>query len=155
MSFKSFETPFSDVQGLGCRDLLWGERLVLDLFEYLESGHAEETAVPGEKILDAHTIGLTKSSRIWRLTFERAFAVRVRDESVRLLQPQKTEEPPLPSRYCFTEKSAWLCELFPDAFDPRIGDLTPTHYIFDLLDDFIEIVADDNPTIQEIENDVA
>jgi hypothetical protein len=35
--------------------------------------------------------------------------------------------------------------------DPRLGDLDPTHYLFALFDDFIEIVADDSPSIEEIE----
>jgi len=62
----------------------------------------------------------------------------------------------LPSPYCFTKDSAWLTELFPDPLiDQRLGDLDPTHYLFALFDDFIEIVADDSPTIKEIENDIA
>ena len=155
MSFEAFDTVFSKVELVGCRNLLWGQRLVLDLFEYLESDPGEEMEVGGEKVEDAHTIGLTESSRIWRLTFERPFAVRIRDESLKFLEPQSNQKPQLPSRYCFAERSPWLSEVFPEAPDPRAGELTPTHYIFDLLDDFIEILADDTPTIEEIENTMA
>lgn len=155
MPFEPFEAAFSDVGGLGCRDLRWGERLILDLFEYLESGPAEAIEAAGETITGVHPIGLTKSSRIWRLTFERALAVRVRDESLKFFQAETREEFPLPSPYCFTEKSAWLAELIPDPnFNPRLGELTPTHYVFDLLDDYVEIVSDDSPIIEEIENDL-
>ena len=59
MSFEPFEAPFFSVQGLGCRDLIWGERLILDLFEYLGSGPAQETEVAGEKVEGVQTIGLT------------------------------------------------------------------------------------------------
>jgi len=111
--------------------------------------------VAGQKVSDVHTIALTASSRIWRLTFDRPLAVRVRDESMRFLEPQDNPKPELPSRYCFTYKSPWLSELFPDVPDPRLGELTPAHYVFDLLDDFIEIVAaDETPTIETIENDL-
>jgi hypothetical protein len=130
---------------LGCRDLLWGERLVLDLFEYLETGAEENIDIAGEKISGTHPIGLTKESRIWRLTFERALALKVRDESLKFFQPKTKSGPPLPSPYCFTDKSPWLSELFPDPnIDSRLGDLTPTHYVFDLWDDFIEIISDDS-----------
>src|SRR4051812_23448025 len=155
MSFKAFETAFSEVTGVGCRDLLWGARLVLDLFEYLQSGPSEEMEVAGETVKDTHTIGLTASSRIWRLTFEQPLAVRVRDESIRFLEPQDDSKLQLPSRYCFANSSPWLSELFPDPLDPRLGSWTPTHYVFDLLDDFIEIIADETPTIEVIDNDLA
>jgi hypothetical protein len=153
MSFETFDAPFSEVKDLGCRDLLWGERLVLDLFEYLQSGPVEEIKVADETVPGAYPIGLTKSSRIWQLTFERPFAVRVRDKSLKFLQPKK-QDPPLPSPYCFTEKSAWLSELIPEPLfsDPRLGELNPTHYIFNLWDDLIEIIADGSPIIEEIEN---
>lgn len=155
MAFESFDTAFSEIELVGCRNLLWGQKLILDLFEYLESGPAEEMEVGGEGLQDVQTIGLTASSRIWRLTFERPLAVKVRDESIKFLAPQNKEKSQLPSRYCYTDTSPWLSELFPDPLDPRVGDLTPTHYVFDLLDDFVEIIADDNPTIEQIENDMA
>jgi hypothetical protein len=156
MSFEPLEAAFSSVERLGCRDVLWGERLILDLFEYLESGDAQEVEVGGEKLEGVQTIGLTKASRIWRLTFERALAVRVRDESLRFFQPKPEEESPLPAACCFTYQSAWLSELFPDpTFNQHLGELAPTHYIFNLLDDLVEIVADDSPTIEEIENELA
>jgi hypothetical protein len=147
MLFEPLDTPFADVERLGCRDLLWGQKLILDLFEYLATGPAEEMEVAGEKVSDVHTIALTASSRIWRLTFESPLAVRVRDESIRHLEPRDNPQPQLPSRYCFTYKSPWLSELLPHATDPRLGELTPAHYVFDLLDDFIEI--------ETIENDLA
>jgi len=155
VSFEAFQTLFSDVELVGCRNLLWGQRLILDLFEYLESGSAEQMEVAGEGMQEVQTIGMTASSRVWRLTFERPFAVKVRDESVKFLEPRDKQKPQLPSRFCYTDRSPWLSELFPDALDPRMGGYTPTHYVFDLLDDSIEIIADDNPTIEQIENDMA
>jgi hypothetical protein len=156
MPFEPLNAPFSDVKGLGCRDLLWGERLILDLFEYLESGPPEEVEIAGETVSGVHTIGLTPDSRIWRLTFERALAVRVRDESLKFFQSKVKEETPLPSPYCFTDNSPWLSELIPDTkIEPRLGELTPTHYVFALWDDFVEIIADDSPTIERIDNDLA
>ena len=154
MAFEPFDIVFAEVELVGCRNLLWGQRLILDLFEYLESGPAEEMEVGGEGMQDVQTIGLTASSRVWRLTFERPFAVRVRDESIKFLEPHIKAKPQLPSRYCYTNSSPWLAELFPDPLDPRVGDFTPTHYVFDLLDDFVEIIADDNPTIEQIDNDM-
>jgi hypothetical protein len=155
MPFEPLNAPFSDIEGLGCRDLIWGERLILDLFEYLESGPPEEMDVAGEKVSGVQTIGLTKASRIWRLTFERALAVRVRDESLKFFQSKVREETPLPSPCCFTEKSPWLSELIPETdIDPRLGELTLTHYVFALWDDFVEIIADDSPTIEQIDNDL-
>jgi hypothetical protein len=156
MSFELLNAPFADVDRLGCRDLLWGERLILDLFEYLESGPAEEMEIAGEKVSGMQSIGLTQSSRIWRLTFERVFALRVRDESLRLLQPQQNQEPSPPSACCFAYKSPWLSELFTDpaSMDQR-WEFTPVHYLFALLDDYIEIIADDSPAIEQIENELA
>jgi hypothetical protein len=154
MSFEKFETTFSDVEAVGCRDLLWGQKLILDLFEYLENGPAEEMKVAGEEVQNVYTIGLTRSSRIWRVTFERSLAVRIRDESIKFFESQNGPKPELPSRFCFTDRSPWLSELFPNPTDPRLGSVTPIHYVFDLLDDFVEIIADDNPTIENIENDM-
>ncbi|HEV3147096.1 MAG TPA: hypothetical protein VGZ24_00455 [Chthoniobacterales bacterium] len=34
-----------------------------------------------------------------------------------------------------------------------MGLFTPTHYIFDLIDNFIEIMGDDSPTVEEIQNE--
>jgi len=156
MSFEPLNAPFADVDRLGCRDLLWGERLILDLFEYLESGPEEEMEIAGEKVSGIQSIGLTQSSRIWRLTFERVFALSVWDESLRFLQPQQKQEPPWPSACCFAYESPWLSELFPNpaSIDQR-WEFTPVHYVFALLDDLIEIVADDSPAIEQIANELA
>ena len=64
MSFEALEAPFSSVEGLGCRNLLWGQRLVLDLFEYLQSGLAESANIAGKEAAGGYLIGLTESSRI-------------------------------------------------------------------------------------------
>ena len=156
MTFEPLEAPFADIQRLGCRDLFWGEHAILDLFEYQESGPAGQVEVEGEKVSDVQ-IGLTPSSRIWRLTFERALALRVRDESLRFFQPQPPSEPAFPAACCFAYKSAWLAEIFPElsGVDRRLGELVPIHYVFALLDDFIEIIADDSPIIERVENDLS
>src|SRR5689334_12262018 len=156
MTFEPLEAPFADVERLGCRDLFWGEHVILDLFEYLESGPAGEVEVEGQKVSDVQ-IGLTPSSRIWRLTFERALALKVRDESLKFFQPQTQPEPEFPSVCCFAYKSPWLSEIFPDSSqgDPRLGELVPIHYVFALLDDFIEIIADDSPIIEQVANDLS
>src|SRR5437870_9276580 len=108
MAFEPFETPFSSVKDLGCRNLFWGERCILDVFEYQQSGPDEDVEIGGEIVSGSHMIGLTESSRLSRLTFERPFAVRIRDQSLRLSQSQKLD---LPSPYCFAEDSDWLREL--------------------------------------------
>ena len=38
-------------------------------------------------------------------------------------------------------------------FDQSLGLFTPTHYIFDLVDNFIEIMGDDSPAVEEIQNE--
>jgi hypothetical protein len=53
-------------------------------------------------------------------------------------------------RCSFSEQSEWINEF---AFDQRLGIFTPTHYIFDLVDNFIEIMGDDSPTVEEIQNE--
>lgn len=155
MSFEPLNAPFADVERLGCRDLLCGERLILDLFEYLESGPEEEMEIGGEKVSGIQSIGLTPSSRIWRLTFERVFALRVHEEALRRLQPQQNQQSSLPAVCCFAYDSPWLSELFtdPGTVEQRWG-FTPVHYVFDLLDDYVEIVADDSPVIDQLENEL-
>jgi hypothetical protein len=58
----------------------------------------------------------------------------------------------LPGRCCFSEQSDWINEF---VFDQRLSLFTPTHYVFDLIDNFIEIVGDSSPTIEEITNEVS
>lgn len=134
---------------LGCRDLFCGERLMLDLFEYQKSGPTEMVKTEGEAETESYTIGLTESSRIWRLTFERPFAVRVRDQTLALKSKANVN---LPARCCFSEQSEWINEF---AFDQRLELFTPTHYIFDLVDNFIEIMGDASPTVERIPNEMA
>jgi hypothetical protein len=148
MAFKRFEGPWNEADLLGCRNLFCGERLVLDLFEYLQSGPDEDLRIGSEAISGTHTIGLTASSRIWRLTFDRPFAVRVRDHNLKMKHQTMNN---FPGRCCFSERSEWIDEFI---FDQHLGFFTPTHYIFDLIDNFIEIMGDNSPSIEEIANEV-
>ena len=48
MSFEKFEGPWNGTELLGCRNLFCGERLIVDLFEYLQSGPDEDLTVGTE-----------------------------------------------------------------------------------------------------------
>jgi hypothetical protein len=148
MTFEKFEAAWDDAEFLGCRNLFCGERLILDLFEYLQTGPDEDVRIGSEPISGTHAIGLSTSSRIWRLMFERPFAVRMRNQD---LKPKHEVEKDLPGRCCFSEKSEWINAF---VFDQRLGLFTPTHYVFDLIDNFIEILADSSPSIEEITNEI-
>jgi hypothetical protein len=149
MAFERFEGPWNEADLLGCRDLFLGEQLILDLFEYLQSGPDEDIKIGSETVHGTYTIGLTASSRIWRLTFERPFALRVRDQN---LKSKLQAVSNFPGRCCFSERSKWIDEFI---FDQHSGLFTPTHYIFDLVDNFIEIIGDNSPTVEEIANEVS
>jgi hypothetical protein len=148
MIFEKFEGAWDEAEFLGCRNLFCGERLILDLFEYLQTGPDEDVKVESESISETHTIGLNASSRIWRLMFDRPFAVRMHDQN---LKPKHQIDKNLAGRCCFSEHSEWIKEF---VFDQRLGLFTPTHYIFDLIDNFIEILADSSPSIEDITNDI-
>ena len=149
MAFEKFEGPWNEVELLGCRDLFCGERLILDLFEYLQSGQDEDIRIGSETISGTHPIGLVASSRIWRLTFERPFAVRARDNDLTLKYQPKDN---FPGPCCFSERSEWIDEFI---FDQRLAFFAPTHYTFNLVDNFIEIIGDSSPTVEEIANEVS
>jgi len=84
MAFEKFEGPWNDAEFLGCRNLFCGDRLILDLFEYLQTGPDENVKIGSETISGTHTIGLTASSRIWRLTLDTAqIALREVDQKMR------------------------------------------------------------------------
>ena len=144
--WKKFEGPWGDAQYLGCRDLLCGQRLVLDLFEYQQSSPEEEVKIGEQVIPDSHLIDLTESSRIWRISFDRPFALRVRDGNIRRREPDKLK-PPAPCS--FAEDSEWIRE-----FDLEKADFIPTHYVFALLDDLIEILGPDQPEVETIKSDL-
>jgi hypothetical protein len=148
MAFEKFEGPWNGAELLGCRNLFCGERLILDLFEYLQSGPDEDLTIGFETVSGAHAIGLTASSRIWRLTFERPFALRARDHNLKSKYPTAN----FPGRCCFSERSEWIDEFI---FDQHLQFFTPTHYVFNLIDNFIEIIGDNAPTIEEIRNEVS
>jgi hypothetical protein len=107
MTFEKFEGAWDDAEFLGCRNLFCGERLILDLFEYLQTGPDEDLKIGLGAISGTHTIGLSTSSRIWRLMFERPFAVSARDQN---LKPKHEVEKDLPGRCCFSEQSQWINE---------------------------------------------
>jgi len=149
MAFEKFEGPWNDAEFLGCRNLFCGDRLILDLFEYLQTGPDENVKIGSETISGTHTIGLTASSRIWRLTFERPFMIRMRDQNQK--SKHQTEKN-FPGRCCFSEQSEWINEF---VFEQRLRLFTPTHYVFDLIDNFIEILGDSSPTIEKIANEIS
>jgi hypothetical protein len=82
VAFEKFEGPFADAEMLGCRDVFCGERLTLDLFEYQRGAPLEDRPPGTETTGEAYLIGLTESSRIWRITFERPFAVKIHDQTL-------------------------------------------------------------------------
>ena len=148
MAFEKFEGPWNGVELLGCRNLFCGDRLILDLFEYLQNGPDEVITIQSETISGSHTIGLTTASRLWRLTFDRPFAVRARDQDLKLKNEQRND---FPGRCCFSERSEWIDEFI---FTQSVQFFSPTHYVFNLLDNFIEIMGDGSPTVEEIANEI-
>jgi len=82
MEFEKFDGPWDDAELLGCRNLFCGDRLILDLFEYQQNSPDEDLKIGSETFSGTHMIGLTASSRIWRLTFDRPFAVKMRDHNL-------------------------------------------------------------------------
>lgn len=146
IQLRKFEGPWEDAEALGCRDLFCGDRLLLDLFEYQQSSPDEEITLGEEVIPDSHTIGLTEASRIWRISFYRPFALRMWDANMHRREPGKLK-PPAPCS--FTEDSTWIRE-----FDFEKVDFIPTHYVFVLLDQVIEVLGQDQPQVEEIQNDL-
>src|ERR1700730_3296882 len=104
---------------LGCRDVFCGERLMLDLFEYQRGAPLEDRPPGTESKGEAYLIGLTESSRIWRITLERPFAVTIHDQKLESKNEAKIN---LPARFSVSEQSAWSNEL---AFAHRLGLFTP------------------------------
>jgi hypothetical protein len=94
-------------------------------------------------------LGLTAASRIWRLTFERPFAVKARDQNLKLKHEAIND---IPSPCCFSERSEWIDDFI---FGQPFQFFTPTHYIFNLIDNFVEIMRDDSPTVEEIANEAS
>jgi hypothetical protein len=115
----------------------------------VQSGPDEDITIGVETVSGTHAIGLTASSRVWRLMFERPFAVRARDQNLKL-KHKPTQIFPGPC--CFSEQSEWI-EGF--IFDQHVQFFTPTHYVFCFTDNFIEIMADSSPTVEEIANEVS
>jgi hypothetical protein len=148
MVFEKFEGPWNGVELLGCRDLFCGERLILDLFEYLQSGPDEDIKRGAETISGTHTIGLIAESRIWRLTFDPPFALKVRGHDLKLRHEATNN---FPGRCCYSERSTWIDEF---TFDQHLAFFTPTHYVFNLIDNFVEILGDSSPTVEEIPNEL-
>src|SRR5205814_2327207 len=80
---------------------------------------------------------------------ERPFMVRMRDQN---LKSKHQTEKNFPGRCCFSEQSEWINEF---VFEQRLRLFTPTHYVFDLIDNFIEILGDSSPTIEKIANEIS
>jgi hypothetical protein len=147
MNFRKFDGPWRDLPTLGCRNLFCGDRLVLDLFEYRQSSPDEEVTVAGETFEGSHLIGLTAASRIWRITFDRPFALKLRDVNLRRKEPDRVD---LPGPCSYTEDSDWI-----RAFDFEQTSFVPTHYVFATLDGVIEILGQDQPEVEERQDEEA
>jgi hypothetical protein len=148
MPFEPLNASFSEIKGLGCRYVIWQSPLVLELFKYCPSGPTEDFEIAGRKISGTRPANITKESRIWRLTFKQPIAMRVRDENIYLMHPERDN---LPSCYSFSKDSAWLSEL---RKEPLFSFPNAIHSIFILWDDIVEIISDGLPTIEEISNDL-
>jgi hypothetical protein len=81
------------------------------------------------------------------LIFGRPFAVRARDHDLKLKHDLVEN---FTGRCFFSERSEWIDEFI---FDQRLGFFTPTHYVFDLIDNFIELMGDNSRTVEEIPNE--
>jgi hypothetical protein len=148
MPFRKFEGSFSEPEFLECRSLFIGERLIIDLYECLPIGEGEIVEVEGEQ-LPMRPMGLSESSRIWRFTFDHPFILRRRDRVIALREP--SSEIKMVSNCSYSEDSAWIEEVNFDA-SPRV--FVPTHYLFNCVDQIIEVLGDDDPTVERIANDL-
>ena len=143
MEFKDLGGPLRHVEALGLRDLFYGERLVVDLIECMRIKPPDEPP-PGVSEEEYYTLEPTDESRVWRLTYNPPFAVKVRDHGIAL---KKTPALSLPAQCCFSEKSEWIDEC---DFGPQLAEFVPTHYIFDLVAHFVEVLGDGSPEIEQI-----
>jgi hypothetical protein len=101
--------------------------------------------LPGVSEDEYYMIGPTDESRVWRLTYERPFAVRTRDLGLQL----KSAPANFLAQCCFSERSEWIDEF---TFGPFFAHYVPTHYVFTLLDHIVEILGDKSPENEEVEN---
>ena len=145
MPFEKFEGPFADAEFLGLRDLLCGERIVLDLIECKRTKPPEPPPA-GVDENEYFVIEPTDESRVWRLTYDRPFAVKFRDRSLEFMDAPDEN---WPLQCSFSERSEWINQLVPP---PNPTVFVPTHYIFGLLDHVIEILADRSPLVRQIPN---
>src|SRR3954453_2571041 len=145
MEFRKFEGPFNDAEGLGLRDLFCSERLILDLIEAkrIKPSDAPPTGVSESEY---YILEPTEESRVWRLTYEPPFGIKLRGPS---LEPRKESTVRLTAPCMFSEKSEWIDEF---NFGPQLAGFLPTHYIFALTDHYLEVLADGNPLVQQVEN---
>ena len=145
MEFKQFEGPFRDVEMLGLRDLFCGERLILDLIECKRIKPLDPPP-PDVSEDEYYILEPTAESRVWRLTYQLPFAVKIGTPGV---EPKKPSTVRLTAPCMYTEKSDWIDEF---NFSPTLTDFVPTHYIFNLTDHSLEVLADNNPEIERVEN---
>ena len=143
MEFQKFEGPFNDAEALGLRDLFYGERLVIDLIECKRIKPPEEPP-PDVREEDYYILEPTDESRVWRITYNPPFAVKICDRSIEGEKPLGAN---LPAQCCFSERSGWINEF---SFSPILLEFVPTHYIFSLVGHFVEILADGSSEIEQV-----
>jgi len=149
MTFNKWETPFSDVSGLGRKFVLRTDDLTIEVFEYKESGRPEDLQIGETKIEGTRPVGFTEESRAWKVVFDSPIAFRIRDESHYLAHPERDS---FPSAYCFSTDSKYIDEIKAEPLIDETKELI--HFAMVLWDDFIEVVTDEFPTIEEVIQDV-
>ena len=145
MEFRKFEGPFNDAEGLALRDLFCSDRLILDLIE-AKRVKPSDAPPPGISENEYYILEPTDESRVWRLTYDPPFGIKLRGPS---LEPKEGSTSSLTAVCVFSEKSEWIDEF---NFGAQLAGFVPTHYIFALTDHYLEVLADGNPMIQQVEN---
>ena len=140
--FTKLEAPFADIELLGCRDVFFGEKLILDFIEF-ERGDRAETNPPTNE-----PEYFLKPKRTWRMEFEQPFAVRLRNQSLESKQPLPT----LPGRCCVSDETDWLSSL---VLPRQTEAFAMLHYVFDLIDNCLEVIGSDDPVVEELSNETS
>ena len=146
MKFTNLKVPFAET-GIGRKTVAWTDALIIDAFEYKETGPSEEIEIDGRSVNIGRPVDETTESRVWRLTFKSPIALRMSDENIALEHPERHE---LPSPYSYATESQWISEFERESlFDrKRYGNLIHIYFVF--WNDMIEVLSDGLPDIEEI-----